>query len=550
MLRCVFFCQFVRANLAYFHAHRPLCDKIFVGFRMKRINFILTLMLTFAAATHAQDMSRAKLIKISRSGKTFILNRGHLDQLKVGTLAKMFNQRGSRNNPELVYIGEAEAVHVLPKKSYWYFQDLDNSSIYRECDILTYATQEKNLSGRPVRLKTRKIVLPQGKGIVRYLREEDLGMRSELIFKASEFEKGKDYIRTDIQRDEHIIAKNFEVWKRKQGLEYIDEYINKVEAREQSGISERINRDKVKRKEEKEIFDSTITGIQAKINNLDFGLTGLYKEQEKDAEIREITKRVQIENVYEKKQRERREERFIGPYAVEKIRRQGQRWSADLNDEELRRFFIQSGIEKERRRQEFSLDRRAGNEVLLRATTELANKTTVEDNNNQNTGYSLLIGYEFHLSRTHLEITQWTVEFNAERALRYYDLGGINGRFEEGSFFGAVNYYLFNRPDMVRRYLFYGGIGIRRGNATVTSPSLSKDYEFSFFSIPTIQAGAKYRFSAGDERQDGFDVGVGANFLIQSELTRYSSTSEVTDDIAALFITTNLRLSFGFSIYF
>ena len=98
-------------------------------------------------------------------------------------------------------------------------------------------------------------------------------MPSELVFKAEAYDKGKDYIRTDIQRDEHIIAKNFEVWKRKQGLEYIDEYLNKVEAREQSNISEKINKDKVKQKEEKKIFDSTIRGIQTKINNLDFGLT-------------------------------------------------------------------------------------------------------------------------------------------------------------------------------------------------------------------------------------------------------------------------------------
>ena len=70
------------------------------------------------------------------------------------------------------------------------------------------------------------------------------------------------------------------------------------------------------------------------------------------------------------------------------------------------------------------------------------------------------------------------------------------------------------------------------------------------FSIPTVQGGVKYRFSAGDEREDGFDVGVGANFLVQSEISRYSSTSEVEDDISSLFITTNLRLSFGISIYF
>ena len=153
------------ANLAYFHAHRPLCDKIIAGFRMKQINLILTLMLTFTGATYAQEISRAKLLKVSRSGKTFTLNRGHLDQLKkVGTLAKIFNQQGGRNNPELVYIGEAEAVHVLPKQSYWYFQELDNSSIYREGDILSYITQEKNLSGRPIKLKTRKLSYRKARG--------------------------------------------------------------------------------------------------------------------------------------------------------------------------------------------------------------------------------------------------------------------------------------------------------------------------------------------------------------------------------------------------
>lgn len=507
-------------------------------------------MFFFAPLCHGQDIGQAKVVSVSRSGKTIILNRGHLDQIKIGTLAKIFNQTGQLNNPNLIYIGQAEAVQVLPRKSYWYFQELDNSAVYQKGDTLNLVTQEKNLAGRPVKLKTRKVVLPQGKGIVRYLREEDLGMPSELIFKANEYERGKNYIRTSIERDEDVIAKNFEVWKRKQGLEYIDEYINKVEGRVQSGLKNDINRDEVKKRENDKIFESTVTGIQSKMNNLEFGLSGLYKEQEKDAELTEVTRRVQIENIYEKKQRERREERFIGPYAIEKIKRQGQRWSADLDDDELRRFFIQSGIERERRRQEFSLDRRAGNELLFRATTALTNKTTVEDDNNQNTGYALLIGYEFHLSRTNPEITNWTIEMNLERALRYYDLGGVNGRFEEGSVFGAVNYYFFNRPDMVRKYLLYGGVGIRRGNATVTSPSLSKDYEFSVFSIPTLQGGMKYRFSAGDEREDGFDVGLGANLLIQSELSRYSSTSEVDDDISALFITTNLRMSFGFSVYF
>jgi hypothetical protein len=196
------------------------------------------------------------------------------------------------------------------------------------------------------------------------------------------------------------------------------------------------------------------------------------------------------------------------------------------------------------------LDRRAGNEILMRFISGVNTHTTLLDDNNQGVGYGLALGFEYHLSRTSQALKRFTLELGAEFSLSYYDIGGLNGKFEGGNFFGAVNYYIFNRPDQIRRYLWYAGIGFRRGNDTVSSPFLTKNYKYQLFSLPVMQAGFKYRFQAGDEREDGIDIGLGVNFLVQSELLRYSVLNEVEDDIDGLFTVNNIRAIGGLSIYF
>ncbi|MGB0452825.1 MAG: hypothetical protein ACPGJV_03850 [Bacteriovoracaceae bacterium] len=498
----------------------------------------------------ALELWGAKVLNISESGKTMKVAVGHLDGVRPGTYAKVFRQTGTKNNPKLHLVGTAEVVQSRPRSSFWYFERMDHAALIEEGNSIKIATLKRSLKGRTLKVSSRKVILPEGKSVKRYILDEDQGMPSELVFKSKDYSEDKGVIRTSIDRNEHMIARNFEVWQRKQGIEYIDEYLNDVNLKKSTDQANPIDVADIERRENKKIFNSTIDGVQDKMNKLEFGVTGLYKEQEKDEQISQVTKKVQLENVYEKKIRERREARHVGPYALERIRRRGDRWSSDMNDEELRRFFVQSGIEKERRRQELALDRRAGNEILLRMTTALVANTAVDDSNNQGMDYALSLGYEYHLSRTSFDIKKWTIELQAEIGLRYYDIGGLNGKFNERSFLGVLNYYFYNRPDQVRKYLIYAGLGLRRGEATMSNPNLTRDYNYQLVTLPTTQIGLKYRFQAGDEREDGMDVGMGANILIQNEVSRYNATDEIEDDIESLVISNNFRMSFGLSLYF
>ena len=93
-------------------------------------------------------------------------------------------------------------------------------------------------------------------------------------------------------------------------------------------------------------------------------------------------------------------------------------------------------------------------------------------------------------------------------------------------------------------------MGLRRGNATAQSSSNTVDYTYQFTSTPSFQAGLKYRFFAGDERDDAIRIGLGYNFLITSEILRYSVNETIVDDIDGLFSANDVRIFAGLSVYF
>lgn len=491
-----------------------------------------------------------KVLKVSSTGQTIILDRGHLEGIKQGQRGRLLYQSGL-DDPKLTLVANAEVIKVSDKYSFWFLSKIDNSQLVSEGQKLLFAKLEDVMSGRKTKLRKKRVFLPKNKSVVQYLKDEEVGIPDELIYKGHDYIEGDTMVTTNIAQDEHLEVRSFEDWKVQYGLTYVDDYMQEIENKYVSGEdSNNVDINNIKQQHDKSVFQSVVNGTVKKINDLEFGLNGLYRDQKRDPDLRIITDRVQVENFYEKDHRERREAKRIEPYAEEKLKRQGERWSADLDSAELRRFFVNSGIAKEKERQRLALETKQGHELLLRIASSLINHTTVDDINHQGTGYSVGFGYEFHLSRTTLTLDRFSVELGFERAIRYFDMGGINGRFYEGSFFAGLNFYLFNKPYNLNMYLWYLGFGIRRGDSSAQSSDLSKEYSYQFISVPTLQAGLKYRFYAGDERDNTLRIGLGYNLLVSYETLRYSVNETIADSISGLFTVNDMRLFAGLSIYF
>lgn len=305
----------------------------------------------------------------------------------------------------------------------------------------------------------------------------------------------------------------------------------------------------IKKDAKRKVWDSTSRNSVEKYNKLKYGLKGLYAgiETNPNNNLHEGTDFLDYRS---RKLIEQREREKISPEVVERIKREGPRWSQGMDDDQLRQYLIATGIEGELRRQKEALADRPGHELILRYTTGLQSFTTEDDPSNRGTDYALGLSYEWHLKGTMLGLRYWTMEFGLERGISHYDVGGVNARIVEGSLKGSVNYYLWNEPSSIRKYMPYIGVGIKRGNGDLESFSFDNVYRYQLLSLPTALMGLKYRFQAGDAKDDALDYGIGINFQLLYESLRYNAQDVLEDNIESVISVNQLKFTVGMNIYF
>ena len=71
-----------------------------------------------------------------------------------------------------------------------------------------------------------------------------------------------------------------------------------------------------------------------------------------------------------------------------------------MSDEQLRRYFVTSGLSREVERRKLALENREGNEILVRITRGAYDNSDAQDKNYRSLYSALEIGYEYHLMRT------------------------------------------------------------------------------------------------------------------------------------------------------
>jgi hypothetical protein len=222
-----------------------------------------------------------------------------------------------------------------------------------------------------------------------------------------------------------------------------------------------------------------------------------------------------------------------------------------MTDKQLRSYLVQSGIAEELQRQKRALEEKAGHEFTLRYISNLTSNTTTEDENFQGTDYFLAFSYEWHLYSTSKKLKNFTVEFEVERGISHYDIGGgINGRIAEGSLKGYLNWYFLRPPSSLYSYMPYLGIGFKRGNGTLESAEFDNTYTVQQTALPSAHFGLKYRFKSGDEKNAGLNVGYGVNFQFKYESMRYNVVDIIVDNIEPTYTSNQTRFSVGLNVYF
>lgn len=504
--------------------------------------FVLT------APLYAQSMEGIEVLEVSSSKKSILLNRGFAEGVKNGDRAKLYlkDLREGVDSPRFVYVGEGECINVKNKESYWFLRKIKNFRFIKKTQRLVMVRMAKD-PRRP--FVTKRTLRVQGRLEDQdyYQVSEDSGVPEDLIFEEDDFFKGDEVKGTTPKKRQDI-----EMYRKSPyvslGEEYDEEFdqVSKNLAAPYDSGDERLI-EAIEAEAKNKVFDSTTKTSVGKFNDLKYGLKGLYKENFTDGSNTRNT--MDGLNAYERKILKDRLNRRVSPSAIARIKREGPMWSKDMTDSQLRAYLIDTGIEEELQRQKRALKEKEGHEFTLRYTNNLNRNTTSEDPNFQNRDYAISLSYEWHLQGTSPFLKNFTFEFEAERGISFFDVGGINARIQEGSLKGYVNWYFLRPPFSLHSYMPYVGFGYKRGNGTLESAEFDNVYDLQFVSLPSAHFGLKYRFLAGDEKSSQLNIGYGINFQVKYEAVEYSITDIVVDNINPVFSGSQLRFSIGFNVY-
>jgi len=495
-------------------------------------------------------MEGAKIIEISSSKKSLILDKGHAEGFVNGDRAKFYVKDLSEGlmYPKFHYVAEGELIKLKNRESYWFLRKIERFQDLSESNSIVMVRAARDTRRPFIARRTLKV---KGRANEQeyFQVSEDAGIPEDLIFEENDFFMSDELVKTKPTKRQNLeITRNSNyVNVGKEFDDSFDQERKKLMTPSDEGDRNLIRQIKDKAKDR--VWESTARPSVEKYNNLKYGLKGLYAGIETDKNTN-AHKSSDFLSISEKRLIEKREREKISPEVVERIKREGPRWSQGMDDDQLRQYLITTGVEGELRRQREVLEDKPGHELILRYSSALQSNTTDEDPSNRGTDYALGLAYEWHLKGTYKGLNFWTLEFGLERGISHYDVGGVNARIVEGSLKGVVNYYLWNEPSSIRKYMPYIGMGIKRGNGDLESFAFDNVYRYQLLSIPTAHVGMKYRFKSGDAKDESLNYGVGLNFQLLYESLRYNAQDTLEDDIASVIEVNQLKFSVGMNIYF
>lgn len=515
-----------------------------------RLYLILSLIVPLGSAW-GLSLDEAQLLELSSTGNSLSLNYGEMEGYKEGDYGKFFLQKGPFEKPVVFLVAEGELVKSFPRKSYWILNKIHIPDAIKKENKLLILTSHAVTVGRPLKTKIRHVVASKDEyqDVDDFLAKNKENVPARLVREEKNYDASEELFDKDEVPEADVEISTYEQFRDRSQNHYSEEYGDITGLRYFVGNKE-VRLGDIKRAEDKKLLDSMGEGHQKQVASMKYGVKDFYRYQEKLPGSHEFNKAITLKSTYDQAQEDKKEKEIVSPRAIAKHKRDGESWSEDMDTSSLRKYFISTGLEREARRRETALNELDGNEIMFNYSGSMVDQSTETDPNYRGLGYHLGLGYDLHLSRANPELKKYSLQFVVDRGVVNTDIGGINGRSEEGNYGAYLNYYFINNPLTIKSFIYLAGIGLKLGSSSISAPDLTKEYNYQLLTLPSLQLMGKYRFRTGDLSEDTVNVGASANLGINLDFKNYSTSDEMADDITGKFSSTDLKYHIGMSIYF
>ncbi len=453
------------------------------------------LFLGFSLAVYSQVGEWGKVLEVSKTKKSLIFNKGSLNGLTENELGFFV----AKKDKQFIKVAKGKIVRALPGRSYWYLAEIYSPEHLE--DELFLISEKELLRGRKKEEESQtQVVLGPGQTPINYKEIPD-----KIRIKEKDYLEGPELTIPPVRAQKEIKVTHYGSWM-DEGLKAVEDYEGVLETKSISGPRSKQEIKEFITERKAEAAEGTLDGLISKDT--------LVTSDQKIVRMKE---------------------------------RQGPLWSADLDDRQLRRYMVESGMIEEKKRQEFSLENRFMDELLFNFAYMLNTDEIDVSTGNMASPYAISIGYEYHLMRITRALDSFTFQLIFEGGVDYYNVGGFNARGKEWSFLGNINWYFLSLPSATKKFMGYIGIGARYGATNLVANELSTSYPYQIAAFPTLELGFKYRFPTGSG-EDGF--GWGINAYVNYLKTQLNVMVDLQDDIYATIYDDEIRLNLGLTFTF
>lgn len=498
----------------------------------------------FSVKSFAYDALRStKLVAKSSTGKTLRFDIGIMHGLNVEDTCELSSRSGPVARPSYDFVGSGKLVKVFQNYSYWYFPVIKSESL-KVGDVYQMHVRKNVYHGRddvPIKYKVTSA------SSNRAVNDRKNGFRGDFP-KSLEAENDLLEVESIVSDSEDVDDSTINIQK-KRNIQEVTPLIINGRSKKTYSVDTYIkdNTDKINYGLKEQIAkDQNLNQIK-KINSNEFGYNQLYQDLGYKTE-EDFT--YMSNNEFDEYVKSKEYQEDIPESVKKMIQKEGQMWSAQMDDKELSNFIKRTGVNRERLRRSNAYLSEAAHEFTLYIGANLSSNTTSTDQNYQSPGNTSGVLYEYHLQKVDQSYRAWSFDGLLERSIVNYDVGGSNARLTYSSVGGHLNYYFYNYPTSKKVFAFFIGAGLKYGVGELDSINISKTYKFDLLSLPSAHIGVKYRIPANYDYQRDLNIGFGFLGKVTTESLKISSVDDISDSINANQNLSNLRFEFGVSFYF
>lgn len=484
------------------------------------MGFVQGLMLIISTFVYAKyNDPVVVLLETSGSKRTISLDKGTIEGLQKNEEAYLIAKVYHENKRHFYKpIGKWRCIKVDRTSSVWISSKLFQPSLLDEGKKYFLYTHQDLMRGMKKRDYQNKKLVSDEDDFELVIKDKLLIDTEHLAAKLDLFHQGETIKKTTFAQEKNGVLYQQAPYKidDEWGSFWAQGHYQGVDAKDYA------NRKRV------HLFDKMMAIFLDKLNHPGFELQKSIPKR--DPYMPSFQKSMDQDSYYARYVKEQKDKRKAKEEKLASLKKKrDQAWSAELSDDELSDLMeIESDYTEVIRRMDLEKTSRNNIVHFVTSLNLYENQNFSDEPNAQREEFDFMLSYERLMRSSYTLLRHFSLESGLRRSQDGIDVGRVNARMDEFSFFAQMKWYPFQDPFEVDTNIIFFGFDFHWGLARLQTASTNEFGDYALTAFPGLLFGVKYHF----HKRMGVRFQAGFREVTMERVVRGNTSFNLTDRVS------------------